>query len=776
MIALDTVPCFFVCRVLRLLGFILLLAVLHTAGVARAGDPGRVPGARLPLRFAVNAGQWEDGVLFGAIRGMDKVAFAREGVFLFRPMEHRGTPRLSDVPTWDAGERELQVSGLRFVRASANMRVEGFDEAATRTHFYSGADSARWRGNVPTYRGVRYREVWPGVDVEYVEREGRLLQRIVLSAGADAERVAIVAGNLGGNALSGIEAEGSLYRRGDTLRVKPQRNNFELRQVIETEVNTYFGGSGFDGITSMDLARDDAMLLYMRTTSMDLPLRSALQGTHRGGPFNIDVYVACLEADMRELRFATYLGGTGDDEPSPRRRSGAQPRINGRFMRSTTSNDVVLLNNPESLDFPITANALQPLRYTSPDQSRRNGAAALVAITANGMLRTSTWLGGPRWFGAYLLDLGPDGSVYVIGTASGRQWFVRPGGLQDTIRNGAGCDDGITPLLVLARLSPALDSVRNATYFFAPDGIMDTLEVPNFDYLGMIVDSEGNVVLTGNWGGAYLPVVNAWITVGNRWDRYIAKFDPTLSQLRFCSHLPQRVPMFSSTDYGEALTTDRWNNIWLLSTLETLAEDTIPIIGPYGKVVGQNILYKFRPDGGVPEFSFHLPWNRDEIPIGTTSLLSDSCGRILFFGTTSAPDDSLLDNPFTGPVPSTWTHFIAAMDPASAAVEYCGYFHTDSSYSGIYEHDPPIPVLGRLSSGLAQLYNGVCAVDKGGNLVLAGVVGLGGLNIITPLRAFQSVAGRETDGYLIRTRVPGCELLGCAIAMPTLLTVGEMPP
>ena len=168
---------------------LLLLGVLPLCHArATAPDSSAVARLRFPLLFAENSGQWEEGVRFGVIRGEDKVAFTGEGVYFFRPEEYTtALPQgeSSGLNTRVKPGRRQTVARLGFVHPSPAMTVEGVERRETRLHFYKGSDAGTWREDVPNYTGVRYRNVWDGVDVEFVERDGKLLQRVLLAEGAD---------------------------------------------------------------------------------------------------------------------------------------------------------------------------------------------------------------------------------------------------------------------------------------------------------------------------------------------------------------------------------------------------------------------------------------------------------------------------------------------------------------------------------------------------------------------------------------------------------------
>jgi len=45
--------------------------------------------------------------------------------------------------------------------------------------FFTGSDPAKWRADVPAWGGVRYVELYPGIDLELTGEQGRLVPRLV---------------------------------------------------------------------------------------------------------------------------------------------------------------------------------------------------------------------------------------------------------------------------------------------------------------------------------------------------------------------------------------------------------------------------------------------------------------------------------------------------------------------------------------------------------------------------------------------------------------------
>jgi hypothetical protein len=271
----------------------LLFLLFPLADAVAGGLPdGAVP-LRLPLHFVVNAGQWEDAaVRFGMVRGTDKAAFTRTGVRLYRPRQRPVYFPAGDMPALplQEGNTLLETATVEFVRPSPNMRMEGIGRIDMHTNFYRGADSTRWRADVPTYRGVRYVDAWDGIDVEYVEEGGKLRRRILVHEGADTSLIAFRTSNITGGELVPVEnaetgGAGGSGTPAETLNrpAPPYRNFFELRKVIETEFNTYFGGSGAESAQGFDGDDEGNIHLFLLTTSFDFPVVNAFQDTHAGG-------------------------------------------------------------------------------------------------------------------------------------------------------------------------------------------------------------------------------------------------------------------------------------------------------------------------------------------------------------------------------------------------------------------------------------------------------------------------------------------------------------
>ena len=126
----------------------------------------------------------------------------------------------------------------------------------TRTHYLIGSDPSKWVTNVAHYQRVRYRGVYPGIDLVYYGKQQELEYDFVLAPGADPSRIRF--------ALSGGQASldkcramaHSVYESfseaaGDKALVCLGSN--KSNPVVETLVAATFGCESFvpqDSVTS----------------------------------------------------------------------------------------------------------------------------------------------------------------------------------------------------------------------------------------------------------------------------------------------------------------------------------------------------------------------------------------------------------------------------------------------------------------------------------------------------------------------------------------------
>ena len=123
----------------------------------------------LALSFVPNVGQTDSAAYF-EVRDMGGTTFFAAGETVLI------------LPT---SVRETSVVHVRFEGSNPAANVVGVDRLPGISNYFIGSDSARWRTNIPTYAGIVYEQLYPGIDLRYDGTKGRLKSSFVVSPGAD---------------------------------------------------------------------------------------------------------------------------------------------------------------------------------------------------------------------------------------------------------------------------------------------------------------------------------------------------------------------------------------------------------------------------------------------------------------------------------------------------------------------------------------------------------------------------------------------------------------
>ena len=432
---------------------------------------------------------------------------------------------------------------LELIGANPSPQVVGREELPGKSNYFIGNDPAKWRTNVPTYRKVEYREVYPGVSLVYYGNPAAAAQLeydFVVAPGADpgqirlgvegAGRVEVDAeGDLVLQAAAGgqvrfhkplvyqevdgarREVEGSFTLRSSSLKSavrNPQSEiGFEVAAydptyplVIDPVLvySTYLGGSGGDW--GYGIAVDSSGNAYVTgsTVSSNFPTANAVQARYGGG--DSDAFVSKLNAAGSALVYSTYLGGSGDDW--------------SWGIAVDSSGNAYVTGPTASRNFP-TANALQASNRGSHD-------AFVTKLNAAGSaLVYSTYLGGSGDDAGTGMALDSSGNAYVTGLTSSRN-FPTANAVQASY--GGGMYDAF-----VTKLNAAGSALVYSTYLGGSDEDGGS---------GIAVDSSGNAYVTGMTNSSNFPTANA-LQASNRGsnDAFVTKLNAAGSALVYSTYL-----------------------------------------------------------------------------------------------------------------------------------------------------------------------------------------------------------------------------------------------
>src|SRR5580692_5478342 len=156
-------------RLVTLSAGLWLSVICAASAIAKVPDYGK-----LPLGFEANAGQTDGQVKFLA-RGPGY------SVFLTRDAAVLTLPNAAS----SAGGAN-RVIRMRLVGANDNANASGSDELPGKSNYFIGNDPGKWRTHLRNYAGVKYADVFPGVDLVYHGNlAGQLEYDFVVAPGAD---------------------------------------------------------------------------------------------------------------------------------------------------------------------------------------------------------------------------------------------------------------------------------------------------------------------------------------------------------------------------------------------------------------------------------------------------------------------------------------------------------------------------------------------------------------------------------------------------------------
>ena len=80
---------------------------------------------------------------------------------------------------------------LQFTGANPHPQVTGIDELPGKSNYFLGSNPKSWHTQIPQFSKVRYANLYPGIDLIFYSRDGRLEYDLVAAPGADLSRVHI---------------------------------------------------------------------------------------------------------------------------------------------------------------------------------------------------------------------------------------------------------------------------------------------------------------------------------------------------------------------------------------------------------------------------------------------------------------------------------------------------------------------------------------------------------------------------------------------------------
>jgi hypothetical protein len=670
-------------------------APTHPAPSRRLPDYGK-----LPLSFERNQGQSDPRVQYVS-RGGGYSLFLTpsEAVLSLRGSAPESRAVLGHEP--QAGRRAgSAVVRLKLVGANPRPEMSASNELPGKSHYFRGADPGRWTRDVAQYARVRYRAVYPGVDLVYHGRQGRLEYDFEVSPGSDPRAIRL---RLVGAEGMRLDERGSLVVETGAGRLVQQAPTVyqeiggERRQVAGgyvlqggnevgftvgshdaghalvidpvLEYSTYLGGSSGEGGTA--IAIDDFGNAYVTgyTGSADFPVQDFYQQDQAG----TDVFVTKLSPSGSSVVYSTYLGGSGDETATG--------------IAVDAAGNAWITGRTSSADFPTV----------NPYQTQRGGLDAFVTMVSpsGSSLVYSTYLGGGLDDAANAIAVDAVGSAYVTGyTCSDDFPTVNP------FETGlGGCEDAF-----VTKLSPSGSSLAYSTYLGG-----STSEVG----FGIAVDADGSAVVTGYTCSADFPLVDPLQAGPAATDAFVTRLSPSGSTLVYSTFLGG-----DGLDVGTHVALDGADNAYVTGYTDSA---DFPTLNAYQLHQGARdaFLTKISPSGSSLVYSTYLGGRSDEVGYGVAV---DVTGSAYVAGATRSTNF-----PTQKPLQShegDWDAFVTKFTPSGTGLVYSTY----------------------LGGGSLDRANGI-AVDGSGSAYVAGTTE----SVDFPLQhPYQPVRAGNRDAFVVK--------------------------
>lgn len=652
---------------------ILVLQLLATPSelIDRECEPGRSGAieeicARLPLYFIENRGQIDSPDVAFVVRGADRsLYFTGDGITL----------ALADRTS---GETRRWVVKLDFVEASPDAGPLGEEKTDAVFSFFKGRPE-EWKAGLPAYRGIAYRNLWPGIDLVYSGTVNGLKYEFRLQPGADPERIRLRYRGIDGLTVNktgdlAITARAGSFEDGKPLAsqlIDGQHREVAVDYVVEGcggengfsygfqlgEYDAgqpliidpsflvycgYIGGSGDD--SGLGIALDLAGNAYVTgTTGSDestFPLAAGPDLSFNGKK---DVFVAKVKADGSELVYCGYIGGSGSDSGW----SIAVDALGSAVVAGSTDSD--------ETTFPV---------LLGPDLTFNGGVDAFVArVAADGTsLDYCGYIGGSGSDMAYGMSLDDQSNVYLAGiTDSDETTFpVRVG--PDLTFNGE--KDAF-----VARVKANGSSLECCGYIGG--------EYVDVCY-GIVVDSLGHAHVAGSTlsDETTFPVlVGPDLTfndTGLGFDAFVAKVEIDGTGLIYCGYI-------GGGQYDEApgIALDSLGHAYVAGFTAS-DEGSFPVlVGPDltfnggGYYLYDAFVAKVEPDGSGLVYCGYIGGSNDEIA-GVIAV--DQEGNAYLAGSTESAEDSFPSR--VGPglrFGGGMDAFVTRVSASGTEIDYCGY-------------------------------------------------------------------------------------------------------
>lgn len=401
------------------------------------------------------------------------------------------SPCLPDSPDPQSGVHLK----LTFPGANPDARIEPLHPLTTTVSYFVGNDPEKWHPAVPVFAGVRYADLYPGIDLVFGEPGG--FWRLQAEPDADITQVRM---QVDGAEVMGLDAA--------TLRLAAQQESLaialpqapftyqiagvspdgealalDVRPYIDAPrqpaapkddpgdliYSTFLGGFAADRGFALALEATGRATLTGDTGSYDFPTTPGVFDPSHNGQY--DAFVLRLNTSGSALDYATILGGNSWDH--------------GKALALDPSGRAIVTGVTESSDFPVTPGAYDP------SQNADFYDAFVVQLNSDGSaLDYATYLGGNEFDSALSVALDAVGRFVVAGTTNSSDFPTTLDAFDPSYNVGSCAGHDCLDVFVV-RFNAAGSALDYATF------LGGSSEECLYGDCGIAVDSSGRITVVG---------------------------------------------------------------------------------------------------------------------------------------------------------------------------------------------------------------------------------------------------------------------------------------
>ena len=586
----------------------------------------------LPLSFEPNRGQTNPRVKFLSRAGHRTLWLTQDEAVLAIGRQSRAWSSRKAV-TAPADQPAPAVLRIKFLGANSNAVIAGEDQQPGTVNYFAGRPE-QWRTKIPTYARVRYRRLYPGIDLILYGNKRELEYDLVVSRGADSGQIRL---SIAGAESLRLDAEGNLVLKtaaGDVVQEKPriyQRKgmkfvaiageyvingrdqvgfrlgNYDSRLPVVIDpvlrFSTLLGGGGDLGRAIAVDSSNRAVVVGI-TCSPNFPTVGGVKPPTSG----CSTFITKLDFTGSRLVFSSFIKDTNSGPLGP-----------GVALDSRDNVYVTGFTIPSPTQFPITANAFQ--------KTFGGGDADAYAIKLNSsgsMLVYATFLGGMFDDEGSGIAVDSSGNAYIAGRTTSPNFHTTSGVFQPAckVNSNGGCVNAFVTKL-------NADGSKAVYSTFLGGDSMGTQAAT-----GIAVDGSGNAFITGETDAVDFPTTAGSVqpAFGGFIDGFAAELSSSGSHLIFSTFLGG-----TNLDSGHGIAVDALGNTFVTGSTSS---GNFPVKNAFQPSCPQscvtNAFVTKLDAGGRLVYSTYLGGTTSDNPTNGMGIAVTSSGLAYVVGTTGS--------------------------------------------------------------------------------------------------------------------------------------------